>query len=231
MKPLGEQASSCLNGAAYASCVVSNRKNEMTTGISSSTGFASLNLQAMQQNRFKKADADGDGKITKDELSKVIPKDGKGPGVDEVFTKVDTNQDGAIDATEDAAALQQMEKPHGAGGPHGPGGRPPGPPPDAGKLTEDLFKSVDSDEDGSISEDELTTALSENEQTSSLDAKELFKLLDSDEDGNISEAELKSALETMFDLQRAGDSGGTCGYDKSGSATEETATTTFTAVA
>lgn len=184
----------------------------------------------MRQNRFKKADADGDGKITKGELSQVIPHNGKGPSVDEVFTKVDTNQDGAIDATEDAAAMQQMEKSPGAGGPRGPGGRPPGPP-DAGKLTEDLFKSVDSDEDGSISEDELTTALAANEQTSSLDAKELFKLLDSDEDGSVTEAELKSALETMFDLQRAGDAGTSSGYDKSGNGTEDTATTTFTAVA
>lgn len=181
----------------------------------------------MQQNRFKKADADGDGKITKDELSKVIPKDGIGPGVDEVFTKVDTNQDGAIDATEDAAAMQQMEQ---GRGPRGAGGPPP-PPPDAGKLTEELFKSVDTDEDGSISEEELTTALSLSEQTRSLDASELFKLLDADQDGSIAEAELKSALETMFDLQRVGDSGCACGYDKSGSATEESTTATFTAVA
>ncbi|MGC3957820.1 MAG: EF-hand domain-containing protein [Verrucomicrobiota bacterium] len=202
----------------------------MTTGISSA-GFASPNLEAMRQNRFKKADADSDGKITKDELSKVIPQNGKGPSVDEVFTQVDTNQDGAIDVTEDAAALQQMEKSHGASGPHGPGGRPPGPPPDAGKLTEDLFKSVDSDEDGSISEAELTTALSANEQTSSLDAKELFKLLDSDEDGSVTEAELKSALETMFDLQHAGDSGTSSGYDSFGNGTEDATATTFTAVA
>lgn len=198
----------------------------MTTGISS-TGFASPNLEAMRQNRFKKADADSDGKITKDEFSKVIPQNGKGPSVDEVFTKVDTNQDGAIDAAEDAAAMQQMEQ---GRGPRGAGG-PPLPPPDAGKLTEELFKSVDSDEDGSISEDELTTALAANEQTSSLDAKELFKLLDSDEDGSVTEAELKSALETMFDLQRAGDSGTSSGYDRSGNGTEDATATTFTAVA
>ena len=198
----------------------------MTTGISS-TGFARPDLEAMRQNRFKKADADSDGKITKDELSKIIPQNGKGPSVDEVFTKVDKNQDGAIDATEDAAAMQQMQP---GRGPRGAGGPPP-PPPDAGKLTEELFKSVDSDEDGSISEDELTTALSENQQTSSLDASELFKLLDADEDGSITEAELKSALETMFDLQRAGETSSPSGYDKSGSATEETAANTFTAVA
>ena len=71
----------------------------MTTGISSA-GFASPNLEAMRQNRFKKADADGDGKITKDELSKVIPQNGKGPSVDEMFTKVDTNQDGALSREE-----------------------------------------------------------------------------------------------------------------------------------
>lgn len=205
------------------------RKLNMTTGISSA-GFASPNLEAMRQNRFKQADADGDGKITKDELSKVIPQDGKGPSVDEVFTKVDTNQDGAIDATEDAAAMQQMEKGHGPGGPRGAGGPPP-PPPDAGKLTEELFKSVDSDEDGSISEDELTTALSQNDQTSSVDAKELFKLLDADEDGSITESELKSALQTMFDSKRAEGSGHCSGYDKSGNSTAETTTTTFTAVA
>lgn len=211
----------------------SNRKNKMTTGISSTTGLASLAFQAMQKNRFNKADADGDGKITKDELSKVIPKDGKGPSVDEVFTKVDTNQDGAIDATEDAAALQQMEKSHGAGGPHGPGGRPPGPPPDAGKLTEELFKSVDADEDGSISEDELTTALSENDQTKSVDAKELFKLLDADGDGSVTQSELETALQKMFEERHAADSQGQCGgYDKAGNFTEESTTsTTFIAVA
>lgn len=205
----------------------------MTTGISSNTGFASHNLQAMQQNRFKKADADGDGKITKDELSKVILQDGKGPSVDEVFTKADTNQDGAIDATEDVAALQQMEKSHGSGGPHGPGGRPPGPPPDAGKLTEDLFKSVDADEDGSISEAELTTALSQNDQTSGVDAKELFKLLDGDGDGSVTQSELETALQQMFESRHVTEAQGQCcGYDKSGSATEEgAASSTFIAVA
>jgi Ca2+-binding EF-hand superfamily protein len=207
----------------------------MTTGISgSNTGLASLAFEAMQKNRFKKADADGDGKITKDELSKVIPQDGKGPGVDEVFTKVDANQDGAIDATEDAAALQEMEKSSGAGGPQGPGGRPPGPPPpDAGKLTEDLFKSVDTDEDGIISEDELSTALSENDQTSGVDAKELFKLLDSDGDGSVTQSELETALQQMFEQRHAeAAQSRCCGYDKSGSATDETTTSSkFVAVA
>ena len=75
----------------------------------------------MQDELFKKIDRNGDGSITKDELSKVAPANG--PSVNAVFKTVDSNGDGAISRAEfDAGAPQGRQA-------QGQGARPAGGPP------------------------------------------------------------------------------------------------------
>lgn len=65
----------------------------------------------------------------------------------------------------------------------------------AAKFQEDLFKSIDSDSDGSISKDELTSALSSSDDSdSSIDVDDLLARLDSDSSGGISQDELSAAM-------------------------------------
>lgn len=66
----------------------------------------------------------------------------------------------------------------------------------AAKFQEDLFKSIDSDDDGSLSKDELTSALSSSDdsENSDIDIDALLSELDSDGSGSISQDELSAAL-------------------------------------
>jgi Ca2+-binding EF-hand superfamily protein len=165
----------------------------MVSSISSGSSYGTEAMEAMRQSRFKKIDSDGDGKITKSEMSASQPQDGKGPSVDDIFSKVDTNQDGVIDDSEDQTAFQQMQA-------NGPGGPPPGgPPPDASKMAADIFKSTDTDSDGKITKAELTKSLTQSGQSSSDSSKvdELFKAADTDGDGTITQAELAAYMEKM----------------------------------
>lgn len=194
----------------------------MTASIGSGS-FAAQDLTAMRQNRFKKTDGDGDGKITKDELKTALPENGKGPSVDDIFSKVDTNQDGAIDETEDAAA---MEKQKGSG-PRGAGGQP-----DPAKMAAQLFKKADADTDGKLSLGELSKVLPKDDQGQSVE--DLFKAADSDEDGAITESELAESLKKMLEemaAKRAADAkSGNAHYDQKGTKKSDDASR-FSAVA
>lgn len=167
----------------------------MIAGIGNGGGFSGVDFNKLRENRFKKADADGDGKITKEELSAVLPKNGKGPSVDEIFSRVDTNNDGAIDATEDKAAFAAMRHHH-----HGHGA------PDPAKLAAKVFGNVDTDSSGGISKDELTTALAKVDP--SLNADDVIKMLDTNSDGAITQTELSDSLKKMFDTLKAADQAG-----------------------
>jgi Ca2+-binding EF-hand superfamily protein len=77
--------------------------------------------------------------------------------VDDIFSKLDTNQDGSISQSEYEAAVSKMRS-------H----RPPPPPPLAqdnqvAMSIDDIFKTIDTNGDASISKDELASFL---EQTS-----------------------------------------------------------------
>ena len=93
----------------------------MVGAISSGMGGIDASaLKQMQEKMFKQADLNGDGKITKEEMNKVVQSEGtqKGPSVDEVFKNLDTDNDGAISKLESDAGLaklaQQMQGKDGA---------------------------------------------------------------------------------------------------------------------
>lgn len=138
-----------------------------------------------------------------------------GQGKDDLFTKVDSNQDGSLDESEVASFADKMSEMTGQSSDAAemmamfdsdedgavsesefPSARPQGsPPPMMGGMQEnDPFASVDEDGDGSLSASELTTfAEKMTEMTGqTMDATKLMTSLDSDEDGAISTDEFKA---------------------------------------
>lgn len=149
-------------------------------------GMSAALLQRMQEEMFKTADADGDGTISKDELSQVA-KSGENQdstNVDSLFSQLDSDGDGAISRLESDAAIaklgQQMQS---QGMP--PQGPPPGPPPEEGfsESSESsdeasaIFDAMDTNKDGTVSLEELTAAL-EKAKNSSASASGPESLLD-----------------------------------------------------
>lgn len=156
---------------------------------------------------LKKMDANGDGKLTRDELRRPPFGQPGGPSGPEGmlrrldrnndgkvtkeelpermqpnFSRLDLNGDGALDADELKQAWQQM------GGPRGV--------PGAGNLLERI-RNLDADKDGKISQDELQN-------------KAMFDRLDRNGDGFIDEEELAAAGQRLRQRagQRAGQRGG-----------------------
>ncbi|AGW12485.1 EF-hand domain-containing protein [Megalodesulfovibrio gigas] len=199
----------------------------MTSAISSSYGTSStswssiLNEQARKraapsaEELFAATDADGDGSITKAELTSALESRAKtgganGPDADELFSQLDTDGDGLVTEQEHADALEAM----------------------AQKLEQkanmtmiamqqqatasaaELFASTDADSDGSITKEELLSALLDrNPNATEEEADELFAKLDGDGDGLVTEQEHTDAL--------AGKGGQPAGAQGSGAASAE----------
>lgn len=161
----------------------------MINGISSSyssytstSSAASSQSKRFQEMLINKLDADQDGSISKDELSSALSndsKDGITVSLSEAFSSLDSNEDDSLSAEELAAFA------------------PPPPPQqdgfDVASLAQDLLGALDSDADGAINNDELTSALSN--AGSSADSSKVFSTLDTNEDGSVSLEELTAALQ------------------------------------
>jgi Ca2+-binding EF-hand superfamily protein len=191
----------------------------MISSISGSS-YSLEDLKARQQSRFKTTDADGNGQITKSEMQASRSEDDKGPSVDDIFSQVDTNQDGVIDESEDEAAAERM-----------PAGGPEKGQMDSTKMAEEIFKKADANSDGQLSEDELAAVAPKDNQGPSVE--DLFAAADSDSNGSISVSDLASSLKQSFEEMRGSASSSTStsyNYQGTGSTTLATQST-FSAVA
>jgi Ca2+-binding EF-hand superfamily protein len=143
-------------------------------GLGSSGGFGAAGVwggqrpdrSQMQAKFFETTDANGDGGIDKTELGDAIAQMKERSGstsevdVNGLLAKLDSSGDGSISQTElsenDRALFDTLREQLGGRGFRMQG---PPPPPPQEENADDLFALLDSDEDGSISKDELTAAL------------------------------------------------------------------------
>ncbi len=121
---------------------------------------------------FDKADANGDGEVTQEELEAVIGKKGG-----DLFAQIDTDGDGTISRAEDEAFRQGMEKEIGHGGPSLSGLSGTQPP-----RPEEVFDAADVNGDGAVTQEELEAVIGEK-------GGDLFAQIDTDSDGSISRTE------------------------------------------
>lgn len=124
---------------------------------------------------FSKVDTDGDGSVSKTEMSDFVAKMGKNPDAssDDKFAKLDTDESGSLSQAEFEAGRPQGPK--GAGGPQG--AAPMGPPPGGAGKAEGTSASsssttnydpLDTNQDGTVSEMErLAGALKDIAQSAS----------------------------------------------------------------
>jgi Ca2+-binding EF-hand superfamily protein len=113
------------------------------------------------QRMLERLDADGSGTISQNEF----------PGPDEVFARIDTNDDGHISQDEAVA----MRSRRGQGGPHR--GRL-----DPGQRWQRMLERLDADNSGTISQDEFPGC------------DEVFARIDADGDGQITKEEAAKAV-------------------------------------
>lgn len=188
----------------------------MTSAISMSSSYSSYastqtraaDTSKLQQALFSKVDSNSDQSIDQTELTSFLDEISKqtGSSIDSAsaLETLDSDGDGAISETElqeNASALfdqlktQLMSSQMSASLP----------PPPSSEDSSEMFSSIDTDGDGSISETELETSLSSvSEETGNgPSAEEILARDDTDGDGSISAAEFEEAAS-----QGPGDRGG-----------------------
>ena len=136
-----------------------------------------------------------------------------GQGQDDLFTKVDTDQDGSLNESEVTSFVEKMSEMTGQSADTAEmmamfdtdedgsvsesefsALRPQGPPPMMNGMADDPFTTADADSDGSLSETELSsfaeTLSAMSGQT--MDSSSMMTDLDADEDGLLSEDEFNA---------------------------------------
>ncbi|KPY29039.1 EF-hand domain-containing protein [Pseudomonas syringae] len=160
--------------------MISGISSSFSSYTSSTSATSSTSNKKFQEELLAKLDTDGDGSIGKNELSSALSsnsKDGITVSLSKAFSDLDSNDDDSLDADELAAMT------------------PPPPPPmqSVDEQAEDLLGALDSDGDGAISSDELTTGLSNAGSTAN--SNQVFDALDTDEDGTVSLEELVAGMQ------------------------------------
>lgn len=141
-------------------------------------------------NLFKKLDTSSDGTLDTNELASVAAN--LGTSAADIITTLDSDKDGVVGTSDFEAALSKLRAQ-----------QPPGPPPQAmGPSPEDIFNKIDQNGDGSISKDELSSFMAQNNS----DVDKIFKEVDTDNDGLISRSESDGHLEKVKKEGRPQDS-------------------------
>jgi Ca2+-binding EF-hand superfamily protein len=152
----------------------------MTISIgNSSSGIDASMLKKMQEQLFKKADKDGDGTISKAELSQMVSSsDSKNSSsVDELFKQMDSDNNGSISRLESDAVIAKAASQMQTQGMH-PQGSPPPPPPQSEDTSSvsstdssTVYDPMDTNKDGKVSASELLAALAKSVDSSSESSK------------------------------------------------------------
>ena len=189
----------------------SNSGGASAPTMSSGTMSAVVSMQMeapsasdVASNLIDALDTDGDGEVSAEEIAAAFSSAGlDGSGVADALGQIDTDANGALSADELTTAISSDMEAHGAKGPP-PGGPPPGgPPPGGGGMSADemassILDAVDTDDDDSLSMDEILSALGQDEDSDG-GLSAIFASLDGDGDGSINANELSAAIRQQMD--------------------------------
>jgi Ca2+-binding EF-hand superfamily protein len=143
---------------------------------------------------FSAMDTDSDGSVTQSELeSYITDAGGTTDQADELYSQLASDTDSGITES-DLASAAPPPPPHG-------GHRAGGPPPSdmtSDSAGSDLVSALDSDGDGTVSEDELSTYLTANGGSDS-EADTLFSSLSSDGTTSITANDFDAAIKKLTD--------------------------------
>ncbi|MFY7959291.1 MAG: EF-hand domain-containing protein [Elsteraceae bacterium] len=169
----------------------------MTSAISGSSLAAQF-----AQSIFKKADANNDGQLTADELDAAKPSDASsdGPSGADLVKAGDKDGDGKLSQAELEGALKATQSKLAdsvqllllALQEQGEAGTSR-----ERSFAEALFKEADADNDGQLTETELSAARPKDAPAGAPSATDLIKAGDANGDGKLNQAELEKALQTL----------------------------------
>ncbi|MFI8226212.1 XopAW family type III secretion system calcium-binding effector [Pseudomonas sp. NPDC085632] len=146
----------------------------------SSTSTQNARSQQLQKELFARLDSNGDGAVDQDELKSTLSQnsdDGLLVNLSKQFGDLDSDDSGSLSAEEMTAMA------------------PPPPPHDQAPdtdLADALISALDTDGDGAINSDELSSGLTSAGSTAN--SNELFSALDKNKDGTVSQDELTASL-------------------------------------
>ncbi|GGZ27178.1 EF-hand domain-containing protein [Asticcacaulis endophyticus] len=182
---------------------------------SSTSAYSSTYLSQMHSKLFSSIDADGDGKMTLEELesSQATSKSGKtqsssaSASAADRFSVMDTDGDGSVTEDEGLAFFTSSMSSETMGGMlqaqeagQQEGTRPSGPPPaggGGGGQAPQTFDELDTNQDGTVSLDEMLASSESEDSADTSMIEELFSHMDADGDGSVTEDEKTAFDETM----------------------------------
>jgi Ca2+-binding EF-hand superfamily protein len=148
-------------------------------------------------------DADGDGKLTTSEISSALTAkapegtDGEDDLASKIMAALDSDGDGSLSTSEISTAISNAAS-H-ASQAHAARGRHHGPPPADGAQgssgSSGVFESLDTNQDGTVSAEELAAANSSDSADGATAASDMVKAADQDGDGSLSGGEFQAMLD------------------------------------
>jgi len=166
----------------------------MISGISSSSSLMTAIMAKLSQSQsaanqskslFSKADADGSGKVSVDELAALAPKDSNAVTATQIVTSADSDGDNELTESELLSYFSQMS----TGGLSGQNNTQLA----STRTSSDVLSAADANNDGTLSYDEFASM--NPDDVSEEQSQSLFKSADANSDGSLSEDEI-TALES-----------------------------------
>jgi len=196
------------------------------SGVGSSSAWTVQRPDATKiaNDLFAKVDTTNQGYIDKASLQSALGSNAadSASDVDQLFSQIDSDQDGKITKQELTDGVKQLadaldaqfdsSRIARAGG-----GQPPPPP-----STDDIFASLDTKNQGYIDKEELQAAFDANSTDTAANTEkveQLFKTLDADGDNKITKTELSTGLQQMGGPEQQAD-GAVGGVDASAATAE-----------